>query len=520
MSSAKRSRKTGKAVLRPVPDPPQECDCPECTGELDPGQVLEQLLAGVSESLTSEDALDAEIMAASFLAIAQSADSELEAALADGFLPALEQHGTPEELALLLALGAVADGQTGKDARTAAERLIDAGAPAPRWAAELSEPVTVGEALRIGDPAGAGSILVCLFHRAGRSHACVVAVDHLNCDEAQDIIVADGDELPHALAMIRDDIRDSGFTPVEEPLDPAEFRWQVEAALAAKVEHDLAEDDVADGDALDVPLFDIEDEEPDDFASMAVLLGARLRVMPPLPRPLPKHGKSHDSLDANTSLQMMADLLVAQHGAQLGSPMARRQEQLPAKRRKADGPAPIYQIKVGLQGAKPPIWRRLEVPADVTLAQLHGMIQAAFEWEGGHIHVFETPYGDFGMPDRELDIRSETSTTLEQVAPGVKSKIRYVYDLGDNWGHDILVEKELDRDASVKYPRCTGGRRAAPPDDCGGIWGYDALVATLADPEHPDHGDMLEWMGLESGAEFDPAQFDVAEINQALSPRR
>ncbi|MPY96897.1 MAG: plasmid pRiA4b ORF-3 family protein [Actinophytocola sp.] len=519
MSSAKRSRKTGKAVLRPVPDPPQECDCPECTGEIDPDQVLDQLLAGVRDVLTADGALDAEVMAATFLAMAQSADSEFEEALTDGLIPALEQHATSEALALLLSLGAVADDQIGKAAHTAAARLSDAGAPSPRWAAELDEPVTVGESLRIGDPAGAASMLVCSFHRAGRSHACVVAVDHLNCGEARDVIVADGDEVPQVLEMIRNDLRDSGLTAVEEPLEPAELRWQVETALAARAQHDRENEVEAVDDALDVPLFDVEDE-PDDFASMAVLLGARLRAMPPLPRPLPKHGKSHDSLDANTALQMMADLLVAQHGARTGSPMESRPRKLPAKRRKADGPAPIYQIKVGLQGAKPPIWRRLEVPADVTLAKLHGMIQAAFDWDGGHMHVFETPYGDFGVSDRELDIRAETSATLEQVAPGAKSKIRYVYDLGDNWGHDILVEKELDRDASVKYPRCTGGRRAAPPDDCGGIWGYDVLVATLADPAHPDHGDMLEWMGLELGAEFDPAQFDVAEINRALSPRR
>ena len=86
------------------------------------------------------------------------------------------------------------------------------------------------------------------------------------------------------------------------------------------------------------------------------------------------------------------------------------------------------------------------------------------------MHVFETAYGDFGRADRELGHRADGSVTLEQVAPGVKDKVRYTYDLGDDWVHDIVVEKLLDPDPAMAHPRCTGGKRAAPPDDCGGIW--------------------------------------------------
>ena len=196
---------------------------------------------------------------------------------------------------------------------------------------------------------------------------------------------------------------------------------------------------------------------------------------------------------------------------------------LPAERKKSDWPVPVYQIKVGLRGARPPIWRRLEVPADISLARLHTVIQIAFGWDDSHLHVFETPYGSFGSPDADLGHRSETSVTLEQVAPAANSKLRYTYDFGDDWEHDILVEKvfdyemTLDHEMTTAYPRCTGGRRAAPPDDCGGIWGYAELVEVLNDPADQEHKDRLEWLGLDDAAEFDPDRFDAEAITRTLS---
>jgi hypothetical protein len=107
--------------------------------------------------------------------------------------------------------------------------------------------------------------------------------------------------------------------------------------------------------------------------------------------------------------------------------------------------------------------------------------------------------------------------TLEQVAPQAKDKIRYTYDFGDDWVHEIVVEKVLDRDPAPAYPCCTGGRRAAPPEDCGGIWGYEELVEILADPQHPEHEERL---GLDVASWFDPAVFDVDEVNRALGKLR
>jgi hypothetical protein len=177
----------------------------------------------------------------------------------------------------------------------------------------------------------------------------------------------------------------------------------------------------------------------------------------------------------------------------------------------------VYQLKVSLRGAKPPIWRRLLVPGDISLARLHATVLTAFGWHGGHLHVFETAYGDFGRADRGLGHRADGAVTLEQVAPGVKDKVRYTYDFGDNWVHDIVAEKLLDPDPAMAHPRCTGGKRAAPPDDCGGMWGYGELVEVLADPAHPEHEERLEWLGLANPSQFMPDAFDAEVVNSRLA---
>ncbi|WP_327241116.1 plasmid pRiA4b ORF-3 family protein [Streptomyces sp. NBC_01320] len=177
----------------------------------------------------------------------------------------------------------------------------------------------------------------------------------------------------------------------------------------------------------------------------------------------------------------------------------------------------VHKIKVTLRGSRPPVWRRLEVPSGTTLQQLHHLIQAAFGWEGYHMWAFETPQDRYGVADRELGIRSAASKRLDQVAPSVGDKLSYTYDFGDDWEHDILVEAITDAEAGTPYPRCLTGRRACPPEDCGGMWGYEYLIEILADPGHEEHDERLEWLGLDTADQFDPAAFDLAEVNSALS---
>lgn len=176
----------------------------------------------------------------------------------------------------------------------------------------------------------------------------------------------------------------------------------------------------------------------------------------------------------------------------------------------------VHQVKVSLRGARPPIWRRLEVLSDTDLRRLHMRIQAAFGWHDSHLWVFETPLGDFGIPDSELEHGDAAGITLAEAAPGERDRIHYIYDFGDNWRHDVTVEKVGPPSEGASYPRCTAGRRACPPEDSGGIWGYAELLEILADPEHEEHQNRLEWLGLSKPDEFDPAHFDLTEANRRL----
>jgi hypothetical protein len=176
----------------------------------------------------------------------------------------------------------------------------------------------------------------------------------------------------------------------------------------------------------------------------------------------------------------------------------------------------VHRLKIGLRGAKPPIWRRIEVVSDTSLEQLNDLIQGAFGWLGGHLWVFSTADDEFGPADAELDFRDAARTTIATVARRAGDRLRYTYDFGDDWQHEIVVEQVAAADPAATYPHCLGGRRAAPPDDCGGIGAYEQLLEALADPGDPDHAERIEWLGDRLPIEWDPAAFDRAAIDAAL----
>lgn len=178
----------------------------------------------------------------------------------------------------------------------------------------------------------------------------------------------------------------------------------------------------------------------------------------------------------------------------------------------------IYQIKVTLLDSRPSIWRRLRVPADITLGDLHGVLQVAMGWQESHMHQFIDPDGNrYSRPRLGLeDARDETRTTLRQVAPKAKARIAYEYDFGDSWEHLVEVEKVLPPTPGERYPLCVDGKRAGPPEDCGGVWGYEEFLKAIRDENHPDHEDMLEWIGADEPGDFDPEAFDVERVNRQL----
>ena len=119
-------------------------------------------------------------------------------------------------------------------------------------------------------------------------------------------------------------------------------------------------------------------------------------------------------------------------------------------------------------------------------------------WWDSHLHQFIIHGKIFGSPDPDFDfieVTSERGTKLSGVISAEKDKFIYEYDFGDSWEYVILVEKILPPDPNISYPICLKGKRTCPPEDCGGIWGYNDFLEAIQDPDHPEHDDMLEWVG-------------------------
>jgi hypothetical protein len=179
----------------------------------------------------------------------------------------------------------------------------------------------------------------------------------------------------------------------------------------------------------------------------------------------------------------------------------------------------VYQFKITLKGTKPPIWRRILVPETYTFWDLHVAIQDAMGWDDYHLHEFtllspktgrkvkigipSDEYADFGWK-----VLADWNQKIAHYFSSDNSKADYVYDFGDGWEHSIKLEKILPRETGVAYPRCIGGKRACPPEDCGGIGGYAEFLEAIGDPTNELHEDMLDWVG----GSFDPDDFEPNDV--------
>jgi Plasmid pRiA4b ORF-3-like protein len=181
----------------------------------------------------------------------------------------------------------------------------------------------------------------------------------------------------------------------------------------------------------------------------------------------------------------------------------------------------VHRLKVTLRQVKPPVWRRIEVPSNMQLSVLSAMLESAMGWLGGHLHSFEADGVVYEWPDPEGDFdfpppRDERKARVAEVLPVVTAKMRWDYDFGDGWEHDIVVEAIEPTVKGAIYPVCLAGKRACPPDDSGGPWGYANLLAAVKDPKHEQHDESIAW--LPEG--FDPEEFDNEEATELMrSPR-
>ncbi|MDP3103334.1 MAG: plasmid pRiA4b ORF-3 family protein [Candidatus Methanoperedens sp.] len=176
----------------------------------------------------------------------------------------------------------------------------------------------------------------------------------------------------------------------------------------------------------------------------------------------------------------------------------------------------IYQFKITLEGIRPPIWRRIQVPETYTFWDMHVAIQDAMGWLDYHLHEFEilNPTNglkvNIGLPDEEFRKRNllDWAQKIADYFSPENPSADYIYDFGDYWQHKIQLEKIFPREKNVDYPICVKGKRAAPPEDCGGVSGYENILSILKNPGHAEYEETIEWLG----EEFDPEHFDPKEI--------
>lgn len=426
-----------------------------------PDDALAELLAGWAPLLErGADPLSAEIAGLRFLAAVRAAEDDPDGvnAILTALVTQAREHGGAAALAMLRSLASIGPAEVRPEATEAANSLVAAGLKDRPWVAKLGAP-RLGACFGYADHAtGAQEAIAVTFRYGRRDHALVALIDH----------------------DLGGGVKDCW--PTEDPGQVrAEYRWAAKSFGLRFRDYEPAEARAILDRALERPACPAQPDQVEDVEIYLDLLRQRAALLP-----------------------------TGDPAATSATGSGRRPQQ-----RQSSTSQSVQRVKVTLRGSKPPIWRRLEVPSTITLEKLHLVIQAAFGWENYHLWVFDAGSGRYGLPDRELEIRSAAAKRLKDVAPRRGDRLSYTYDFGDNWVHDLLVEEVLTAEPEFTYPRCVTGRRAGPPEDCGGMWGYEELIDVLADPAHPEHADRLEWLGLTSAAQFDPARFDLDDIRQA-----
>jgi hypothetical protein len=421
-----------------------------------PAEAFTALIDGFRQLLAPRsDHLEAELVGTQFvdMLIASAPHPEDVPALVAALIAEGEASGKPEALAMLRILAVLGPADARAEATEAADRMVAAGLTDRPWVTGLGAPQP-GASFGYADVFGAQEAIAITFSYGRKRHAISVLIDHELGGGVKDCFITD--EAARVRTEYQKAARQGDMDMYD--YDPAEARAILDRALGK----------------------------------------------PPCPQAPDQIEDVHRYLDL---VRQRVALLPA---ASDSGPVSQRP---PASRKTG---RTVHRLKITLRGAKPPIWRRLEVPSNATLMQVHHAIQAAFDWEDSHLWVFQTARGDYGLPDPELGHRSAAAKKLDDVARR-GDRVRYTYDFGDDWEHDILVEDIVDAEGGIAYPHCLGGRRASPPEDCGGIWGYQELLEVLNDPGHEEHAARLEWLGLDTADEYDPAAFDPDTVNKALS---
>lgn len=180
-------------------------------------------------------------------------------------------------------------------------------------------------------------------------------------------------------------------------------------------------------------------------------------------------------------------------------------------------PPMLLQLRIPLLGVEPAVWRQVLVPESITLPKLHQVIQAAMGWQNSHLHEFEINGVCYGQPDPEWyqgsgAVKSESGVRLGQCLRNLSS-FTYVYDFGDDWHHLVHIEERVRPDQPLLKPMCLAGEGACPPEDVGGVPGYQHFLSVMQDPSNLEHDDFCAWLGAKV---FDPGLFDLKQANARL----
>lgn len=174
----------------------------------------------------------------------------------------------------------------------------------------------------------------------------------------------------------------------------------------------------------------------------------------------------------------------------------------------------IYQLKITLLNTKPPIWRRIYVQSDEKLPDLHKIIQITMGQANSHLHVFYINGKTYTLPDdyKELEYIDYRKIRLNTFILNEGEKFKYIYDMGDDWVHNIKLEAILPYDSKIKYPICVAGKRRCPPEDCGGPYGYEDILEIIKNTKSKEYKEIMDWLP----DKFNPDEFDIDKVNKLL----
>ncbi|WP_199035218.1 plasmid pRiA4b ORF-3 family protein [Glycomyces salinus] len=475
------------------------------------GELVPTMIDMGDHLTQTDDPFEAECVGGGTLLPLLATDMFAKAGVARRLAEALAAEGGPAALAVLRLMTELDTDWRVSFAAELADGVAAAGASEPPWVGSLRAPVEAVEFLRY-TAAEEPSLAMVLagFRREGEVHGFSVGVDLADCgaaDLVEPISAADYDEV---LTMVEAQFSTGASGWAMERLDHEEAGRFLTGALQAALEH-FAEDD-EEPDLIDPDEESDEDGplEKEQIIGLGALLSMRLRAAG-LQGPALGHGEHvpahlrEQLAPAQPSIAQMMRMLSGEPGTTPLPPQANR-----------TGPAEVYRLRVDIKGAKPPIWRRLEALGDTTLGGLDDILQIAFDWDGWHLHRFDTAYGDFGDSTQEPSFGDEFQVTIEQVLHAKGDKLTYTYDFGDGWEHTVKVEHVGPPEPGTDYPRCIKAQLAAPPEDCGGIWRYQWLRESLADTAHPDHALAVEFVGEHDRAYYLPEAPDAAELDRRL----